>query len=74
MLCVVWHSQRTCDNITWDSYGQYEQKIWAAAQRAGLDYTSYGSTVIAWPELGGCWGGLAFVGCYGDYSCVTCVF
>lgn len=64
---------RTCGTITWPAYSVFEQQVWDHAKSIGLDYTSYGSTVIAWPELGNCWAGLAYIGCYGDYSCVTCV-
>ena len=48
------------------------QSVWTAATAQGLDPTSYGATVFAFPNmLGNCWAGLAVIGCYGDYTCWT---
>ena len=64
---------QTCSSISQATWNGYQQAVWSAATAQGLDPTSYGSTVFAFPNLlGTCWAGLAIIGCYGDYTCWTC--
>ena len=64
---------QTCTGISQATWNSYMQSVWTAATAQGLDPTSYGATVFAFPNmLGNCWAGLAVIGCYGDYTCWTC--
>ncbi len=63
---------QTCTGISQATWNSYMQSVWTAATAQGLDPTSYGATVFAFPNmLGNCWAGLAVIGCYGDYTCWT---